>query len=50
MDMNQLLDIFEGALPVAVHRTAIRSVLVALDYLHMSGVIHTGQSYTIASR
>lgn len=44
MDMNELLDVFEGTLPVAVHRTAIRSVLVALSYLHKSNVVHTGQS------
>ncbi|EYE91453.1 kinase-like protein [Aspergillus ruber CBS 135680] len=41
MDMNQLLDVFEGALPMAVHKTAIWSVLVALDYLHNAGVVHT---------
>lgn len=44
VDMSKLLDVFEdGALPVPVHKTAVRSVLVALDYLHKSNVIHTGQ-------
>jgi len=46
MDMNKLLDVFEGALPLAVHRTVIWSVLVALDHLHKSSVVHTGQSST----
>lgn len=41
MDMNELLDVFEGTLPVAVHRTTIRSVLIALGYLHKSNVVHT---------
>lgn len=42
--------LLEGALPVAVHKTAIWSFLIVLDYLLKYGVAHTGQSFIIVSR